>query len=352
MLVCRGCCCGTTEKHPGIDHAAHLATLRAAAFAGSGKLWTVDCLGTCERSNVIAVRSGGRRRWFGEVLSDVAIATLAAWIAGGGVDEPPASMSGAEFVPDDSPLITAVPTGYTADEIAGLIASVVAGGAGSWSFGVHGAVAEFDGCDAERVVSRLGRVIESRTSTASMRITVGDDTRMFSLNKPGTDEPFAFVLGVPESSVVGGRTSLTNVGPDLQAMLPEGRHGTLFDLGLGSRAASFCVRGDNAISRFLDPHTGAQWFDVADILGPQLVAASPHRVITTSIGRVEIYTPIPPPDAASPRGSHTHLLPGELDLGLELPPGIGMDPHYVPAAIVNLSPDWLRWRPVHSVARA
>lgn len=78
VLVCRGCCCGTERKHPDIDHAAHLDTLRSALPTGqSTKLWTVDCLGPCDHSNVIVVGTGATRRWFGDMLGDDDIQTLA-----------------------------------------------------------------------------------------------------------------------------------------------------------------------------------------------------------------------------------------------------------------------------------
>jgi predicted metal-binding protein len=80
VLVCRGCCCGTPRKHPGVDHAAQAATLRSALPAGV-PLREVDCLGHCERSNVVVVRSAGQRRWFGEVLDPADTAALAAWVA-------------------------------------------------------------------------------------------------------------------------------------------------------------------------------------------------------------------------------------------------------------------------------
>jgi len=40
-----------------------------------------------------------------------------------------------------------------------------------------------------------------------------------------------------------------------------------------------------------------------------VLAANPHRVFISQLGRVEIYQPIPPPDGKSPEGPHTHVLP-------------------------------------------
>lgn len=56
IVVCRGCCCGTTRKHPDTDHGRQLAMLAEAVAAIPGaRLRTVGCLDLCRSSNVIAV---------------------------------------------------------------------------------------------------------------------------------------------------------------------------------------------------------------------------------------------------------------------------------------------------------
>ena len=72
-LICRGCCCGTARKHPEIDHEAQLAGLRAAVAAAGGRLRVTECLGPCERSNVVVLRArtgtGTTTIWAGGVLT-------------------------------------------------------------------------------------------------------------------------------------------------------------------------------------------------------------------------------------------------------------------------------------------
>jgi hypothetical protein len=46
-----------------------------------------------------------------------------------------------------------------------------------------------------------------------------------------------------------------------------------------------------------------------------LLAANPHRVFISRIGRIEVYQPIPPPSGRSPDGPHTHVLPKLLKSG-------------------------------------
>ena len=68
------------------------------------------------------------------------------------------------------------------------------------------------------------------------------------------------------------------------------------------------------------------------IAGP-LVAESPTRVVESALGRIEVQGQIPPPDAKSPDGPHTHLLPDHLETGRALPVGMDLPRAYLPGAI-------------------
>jgi hypothetical protein len=101
VLVCRGCCCGTEEKHPNVDHRAQFQQLQAALPRDiRSKLWEVDCLGPYSSSNVVVVRSGQSRRWFGEMLNSEDTRLSAQWIRGGGKDVLPPHLAAHEFEPD------------------------------------------------------------------------------------------------------------------------------------------------------------------------------------------------------------------------------------------------------------
>ncbi|MER8105413.1 (2Fe-2S) ferredoxin domain-containing protein [Kitasatospora sp. NPDC094016] len=97
VTVCRGCCCGTEAKHPGVDHAGQYERLRAAVGT-AGRVRAVKCLDVCTQSNVVVVgpsgegrAAGGRPVWLGFVLADDMIDEIAAWVhAGGpGLADPP-----------------------------------------------------------------------------------------------------------------------------------------------------------------------------------------------------------------------------------------------------------------------
>ena len=103
VLLCRGCCCGTEQKHPRTDHDAQESALRAAAEATDGvELRVVDCLDECDRSNVAVLRRAGVRRserdtWLGGLLTDRATDALAGWVADGAEGDLPHAVAGLRF---------------------------------------------------------------------------------------------------------------------------------------------------------------------------------------------------------------------------------------------------------------
>jgi predicted metal-binding protein len=82
ILLCRDCCCGTSRKHPDVDHDAQECVLREAAVSAGGKLIRTRCLGVCERSNVVVVKTPNATFWFGAELSRDRTSALVAFIRG------------------------------------------------------------------------------------------------------------------------------------------------------------------------------------------------------------------------------------------------------------------------------
>lgn len=95
VLVCHDCCCGTSRKHPGVDHDDLLQHLRDTVPAGT-RVRVVKCLGECERSNVVVardLRTPGRPRdtWHGGVLDRAAVGEVVARLTGQHGEDAPAS---------------------------------------------------------------------------------------------------------------------------------------------------------------------------------------------------------------------------------------------------------------------
>ncbi|MDE3721502.1 (2Fe-2S) ferredoxin domain-containing protein [Nocardiopsis sp. N85] len=93
LTVCRGCCCGTKKKVPGVDHKAQLARLSAIDdHAGrTVPVRTSKCLGICFQANVVVVQpsragrtAGAAPVWLGEMTEDRLLDALDDWIFAGG----------------------------------------------------------------------------------------------------------------------------------------------------------------------------------------------------------------------------------------------------------------------------
>ncbi len=107
VTICRGCCCGSSRKHPDVDHDEQVRRLRRELGCGVVRV-SPECLGHCENSNLMVVLPsrlgrlfGGRPTWIGQVLDEQMLTALAGWItaAGPGLAAMPAELQAAVFVP-------------------------------------------------------------------------------------------------------------------------------------------------------------------------------------------------------------------------------------------------------------
>jgi hypothetical protein len=84
----------------------------------------------------------------------------------------------------------------------------------------------------------------------------------------------------------------------------------LFDIGLEALQADLCIRtSDLEVIAKLRSHAGRSVFEPGNPAMGVILAANPHRVFVSRIGRIEVYQPIPPATGKSPDGPHTHVLP-------------------------------------------
>lgn len=209
-----------------------------------------------------------------------------------------------------------------ADGIADLVHEALAGGVGGWSMGAQGALAEFAVVEGERVaVRRTGRTVEAVTAGGGIRLTIGDDTVAYA----GGDD--TVLLAVPRAGLPPAKDRVSAAPADPEALRPEDGRAVLVDLGVGHAVAAFCVRAaDVELVAALRAVEGKTWREALDEVGHMIVAASPHRVVTGPLGRIEVYNPIPAEWGASPEGCHTHLLPALLETGRELAEGVDLPP--------------------------
>lgn len=96
------------------------------------RLFTVDCLDLCAHSNVVVVRAGGRRRWFGEMLDDSLVGSLGEWLAGGGESPVPPELEARTFDPEQSPTPKGVIDGRRGAELTAWMNELMRSG-GVWT---------------------------------------------------------------------------------------------------------------------------------------------------------------------------------------------------------------------------
>lgn len=107
VTVCRGCCCGIPGKSLGVEHSTRLDRLESA-LDGSARVRLSECLGPCERADVVVVgptrtgrAAGGRPVWIGRTNGRAEVNAIAAWVRAGGpgVAPMPACLSTSHFEP-------------------------------------------------------------------------------------------------------------------------------------------------------------------------------------------------------------------------------------------------------------
>jgi len=201
------------------------------------------------------------------------------------------------------------PTTHLFEFLAGQIADTEAG----WSLGTFGAIAEFTRDSGEpAALHQTDEAIAVATARGGLRIEMSSELRLIASESPTTESwSHRLALCLPHHAcTMSGRTVLTEIGTDSGALRAADRNGVLFDLGLGTLQVDVCVRScDPEVVAGLRGCTGKS------VLAPGceamriILAASPHRVFISRVGRAEVFQPIPPPGGKSPTGPHTHLLP-------------------------------------------
>jgi len=197
-----------------------------------------------------------------------------------------------------------------------------------WSVGRQGAIAEFYWVADEPIEREPLSLVSTRgalrfqPSITESRIFAGESLGAHA--RDSWSQWVAFCLPAAQS-VLSARISITELGPDRDALHPEDRRALLFDLGIGGRFFQLCVRATSPeIIAELRAAAGRALLD-EDRLIHALVTTSPARVFESRLARIEVSQPIAAPDGHSPSGPHTHLLPnliqGDEEDGSVAPPG-------------------------------
>jgi len=206
-------------------------------------------------------------------------------------------------------------TNHLMDFLASHLADIEAG----WSVGTFGAIAEFTRHAGEPAeLHHTCETISVVTDKGGLRIVPRPGLRLIASESPSAESwSHRVALCLPQGScTMSGRTTLTEIGPDGGALRTQDRKGVLFNLGLGTLQIDACIRvGDPDVVAALRSRTGKSLFAPGNDVMRIILAANPHRVFASRIGRAEVYQPIPPPGGKSPHGPHTHVLPKLLARG-------------------------------------
>lgn len=224
---------------------------------------------------------------------------------------------------------------WMTEDVRSFVLSTLAVGKGTWVMGVVGAVAEFTAAPGQQVsVREDGEDIVGHTFGGALRMRINDDVRALTFDPQNADRPPRIVLAVKrERGKLGISDQVKALGQDSSALINEEAN-ALYDLGLGRKEARFCVRvSKGPAQQSLEAAVGLSFVESLPKIGSSLIAESPTRVVETALGRLEVQGAIPPPDARSPEGPHTHLLPDHLATGRALPVGMDLPPSYLPGAI-------------------
>src|SRR3954470_1778666 len=117
----------------------------------------------------------------------------------------------------------------------------------SWSVGEFGVLAEFHhaGAPAKRLDEWTAVV-----PGGALRVKPREGTRVLAYETPSPNarlwnHGIAFCLSI-DAATMDGRSVITELGPDPDAIEDGAKEETLFDLGLGRRCVNFCVRTSDA----------------------------------------------------------------------------------------------------------
>ena len=198
-------------------------------------------------------------------------------------------------------------------QISKLLTDQILNAGTQWSLGTFGGIAEFSPDVDEPVkLTTSNSMIAAVTERGGIAIHDVEGLRLFaseSITKLNWSHRVALCLR-NDACAMSRRKALTELGPDADALRVRDREGVLFDLGLDAMQADLCVRiADADLVARLREYAGRSVFEPGNPAMGIILAASPHRVFVSRVGRIEVYQPIPAATGKSPDGPHTHVLP-------------------------------------------
>lgn len=201
-----------------------------------------------------------------------------------------------------------------------LLSAAIDDARNAWSMGRFGAIGEFmrDPDEAfERSRSQNTEKIVTARGALEIRLREGIVPIAYdTLSADGETWGHAVAFCLPRPPADRSAT-VSYLGADTAALRPEHADASLFDLGVGLGHVRVCVRTrDEKLCEALNSLEGGSLFGPTGARAMELVLkTSPHRIVVSPLGRIEVYSSIPAPTDRSPAGPHTHVLPRLLAAG-------------------------------------
>lgn len=183
----------------------------------------------------------------------------------------------------------------------------------AWSMGTPGVSGEFMRAPGEAFHRPdTPDALEIATGKGALRIRPTSDVSVIAYDTPAAcGEPGRQTVAFCVPARSEAPDVITSLGEDRDAVREEERGAALFDLGIGAGLVRMAVRTrDRQLIALLRAAEGRNLLgEAAQAVLPAILASQPHRVMLSTLGRIEVFQPIPPAGGRSPDGPHTHLLP-------------------------------------------
>ena len=80
LILCKGCCCGRTDRGlPEVPVERIKEIWRREKLNGSIQLTVSGCLGPCDVPNVVLILTADRAEWLGRIVGDASYDLLIQW---------------------------------------------------------------------------------------------------------------------------------------------------------------------------------------------------------------------------------------------------------------------------------
>ena len=203
-------------------------------------------------------------------------------------------------------------------EAAALVRAHLGMSTSSFSIGSVGAIGEFHRGPSETLdLEDLSRLTLA-TARGAIRIELAPQVRPVAYEQLSSRErrwqqgvSFCLPEKLGRSSA---RNTLTELGPDHDAIFERDREAILFDMGLRAENMAFCIRtADPALLAVLRAEEGHDLLVSPGAAMAAIKDRSPHRIARSKLGRIEVFQAIG--RTKTPEGPHTHVLPKLIGQG-------------------------------------